>query len=90
MFYLIFGVYFVFVGIAQALTKRMEKAVSYISTVTDANNLFANYNYHKRMMGYNIAAIIICIIVGGFFLTMLEDWSFVEGIYFALETSSVC
>jgi cytochrome b subunit of formate dehydrogenase len=89
MFYIIVGVYFLFLGFAQQLSKRLDRVVTYIHTVSDANNLFAAYNFHKKMMAYNIAAIILVILLGGFILTMLEDWSFIEGVYFALETSTV-
>ena len=89
IFYLVFGVYFACVGIVRSLKASMDRAAAYISTLTDATNLFTTYNYHRRMIALNIIAIISCNLIGAATLCSLEDWSFIEGFYFAIETTSV-
>lgn len=89
IFYIIFGIYFVFVRLQAYLSKQMEYIANYVNSATDAANLFKDYNRHKRMMIFTMIAMFLCVIIGGAILTCLEDWTFIQGIYFAVETSSV-
>ncbi len=89
MFYIIFGIYFVFVRLQAYLSKRMDQIANYVNTATDAAHLFADYTRHKRVMILTMIALLLCVIIGGVILTYLEDWTLIQGIYFAVETSSV-
>ena len=89
MFYLIFGVYFVFVSFASALTERFQSMTRYLKRVTSVDKIGDNIFSYKRMMVWNFIAIVMLVLVGGLILMGLEDWTFIQGIYFALETSTV-
>ena len=89
IFYICFGVYFIFANLAMTLTKRIQRAGAYFQSVTDMDKLFSKYTFHKRTMIYNVLTMLGTVLIGGVVLTALENWTIIQGVYFALETSTV-
>eukprot|EP01031_Cornospumella_fuschlensis_P036500 gene36500-44280_t len=47
-----------------------------------------DYQNNRRLVIYNVVAIIVTILLGGVVLMNMEGWTFIQGVYFALETST--
>ena len=74
----------------------LEKQLSILSNAlaknlvqTSAEAIGADYQKNRRMVIYNLVAIALTVLFGGIVLMFMEDWSFIQGVYFALCTSSV-
>lgn len=89
IFYIIVGIYFVFFTISNAITANFEAVKKYVEERAMSDSIGANINRHKYTFVCTVVSIFVCTFVAGGIFQNLEDWSFVEGIYFAVETSTV-
>eukprot|EP01033_Poteriospumella_lacustris_P008673 gene8674-6238_t len=88
MFYIIVGVYFIFFSVSNAIAAHFEAVKAYVEERVATGNIGQNINRHKYAFGYILVSIFLCLFVGGAIFQSLEGWSFVEGLYFAVETST--
>lgn len=89
MFYIIVGVYFIFFSVSNAIAAHFEAVKAYVEERVATGNIGQNINRHKYAFGCILVSIFLCLFVGGAIFQTLEGWSFVEGLYFAVETSTV-
>lgn len=89
MFYIIVGVYFIFFSVSNAIAAHFEAVKAYVEERVATGNIGQNINRHKYAFGCILVSIFLCLFVGGAIFQSLEGWSFVEGLYFAVETSTV-
>lgn len=89
IFYMIFGIYFVFFTVSNAITANFEAVKKYVEERATSDSIGQNINRHKYAFACTIVSIFVCIFVAGGIFQSLEGWSFVEGVYFAVETSTV-
>lgn len=89
MLFLLFGVYFIFVGIASLIADRAQRAAKLIQENDTMELMGGQISYCKRMMVWNVVGIIVMLLVGGCIAMALEDWTFIQGLYFALQTATV-
>ncbi|RYY68458.1 two pore domain potassium channel family protein, partial [archaeon] len=92
IFYIIFGLCFVFamvMGFLQNQISLLSNALAKNLMQTSAEKIGADYQKNRRMVIYNLIAIALTVLFGGVVLMYMEDWSFIQGVYFALCTSSV-
>jgi hypothetical protein len=88
IFYMIFGIYFVFFTVSNAITANFEAVKKYVEERATSDSIGQNINRHKYAFACTIVSIFVCIFVAGGIFQSLEGWSFVEGVYFAVETST--
>eukprot|EP01031_Cornospumella_fuschlensis_P025027 gene25027-30231_t len=91
IFYIIFGLCFVFAMVMGFLEKQLSilsNALAKNLVQTSAEAIGADYQKNRRMVIYNLVAIAFTVLFGGIVLMFMEDWSFIQGVYFALCTSS--
>eukprot|EP01031_Cornospumella_fuschlensis_P025913 gene25913-31296_t len=95
IFYDIFGICFVITIFYKAVQsklmdffKRRLFPPAEPANAAQATDVASMYRNNMVLFMWNIIVIILCIIVGGAILTVLEDWTFIQGIYFALQTSA--
>lgn len=89
IFYIIVGIYFIFFAISNAIAAHFQAVAEYVRQRADAGELGKNLQQHRYMLACTVVSIVISILVGGGIFTTLEDWTFVQGVYFAIETSTV-
>lgn len=90
IFYIIFGICYVFAIVSEFVQGQLSKVSDILQKQLQTTEEFgADYQNNRRLVIYNIVAIILTVLLGGVVLMTLEDWTFIQGVYFALETSTV-
>ena len=89
MFFLIFGVYFIFVNMSTAISAHIRRAAKVVENYNSMDLLGIQMSKNKTLMFWNIVCIIITLLVGAGIVMSLEDWTFIQSLYFALQTSTV-
>ncbi len=90
IFYLIIGVYIMYFYIAKEITKRFANALASSQILTEPENVGKEYSYHRRMLVINFILLSMTIFFGALIIHGIEpDWTFIEALYFAVETTSV-
>ncbi|RYH30396.1 two pore domain potassium channel family protein [archaeon] len=96
IFYDVFGICFVITIFYKAVQsklleffKRRFFPASDPTDTTHATDVASMYRNNMVLFTWNIVVIILGIILGGIILSVLEDWTFIQGVYFALQTSAV-
>eukprot|EP01039_Chlorochromonas_danica_P012313 gene12313-14047_t len=74
--------------VSNAIAAHFEAVKAYVEERVATGNIGQNINRHKYAFGYILVSIFLCLFVGGAIFQSLEGWSFVEGLYFAVETST--
>ncbi|RYH28970.1 two pore domain potassium channel family protein [archaeon] len=91
IFYIIFGIIYVFAIVSEFVQGQLSKFSDILQKrLVSTEEIGADYQNNRRLVVYNVVAIILTILLGGVVLMTLEDWTFIQGVYFALETSTVC
>ena len=92
IFYLLFGIYFIFITISERLTKRFDALVEYAKKTSSAetDQIGSSLKRNRHILLALILAQIVCVFVGALIFNFLQpDWSFISSVYFAIETSTV-
>lgn len=87
IFFMLFGVYFVFAGINELIALHMRN-VAYQSQ-QQSGTAGEKYIYTRRRFAKNIAVILLVLLAGALVLMACEGWSFITALYFAIETTTV-
>ena len=86
---MIFGVFVVFGGINNAVTTRLKnmkkRALKNNHELTPAQL----YRNHQMNLAINIFVIIAILFIAAGIFASMESWSFIEGLYFAVQTATV-
>lgn len=88
IFYMLFGIYFVFIAVSAAITAQFESATEYVKQRAKAESTGPSLRHHRYTLFCIAMSCIVVIIFGGLVFMTLEDWSFIKGVYFAVETST--
>lgn len=86
---MLFGIYFIFIALSAAITVQFESATEYVKQRAQAETIGLSLRHHRFTLICIGLSCVIVIIFGGLVFMTLEDWSFIEGVYFAVETSTV-
>lgn len=97
IFYDVFGICFVITIFYKAVQSKLLDLFKrrIIAGSDDSANaahvadVASMYRNNMVLFTWNIVVIVLCIFFGGLILTLLEDWTFIQGVYFALQTSAV-
>ncbi len=90
IFYAIIGVYVVFFYIGKEISKSFSAGMKYIKKLPLGEEGKV-IDQQKKLALIFIAIMIIFILVsGGIFVAMEPNWSYIEGVYFAVQTTTVC
>ena len=92
IFYMLFGVYFVFCTISTCLTERFDALIEYAkkTIAIETDEIGHNLNRNRLILLALIVAQILVVIIGAVIFNYLQpQWSFISSIYFAVETSTV-
>lgn len=89
IFYMIIGIYFVFFTVSNAITANFEAVKSYVEERVASGDIGQNIRRNKYAFACILVSIFLSIFVGGAIFQSLEGWTYIEGIYFAIETSTV-
>jgi len=89
IFYIIFGVYFAFSAIVDTVKTQLDVISNYVRKVSGDGTLESRYLHHQRVFWGCIACLVAAIFICGGVMSSIEDWSFITGLYFAIETASV-
>ncbi len=89
IFYIIVGVYFVFFSVSNAIAANFEAVKKYVEQKSMSETIGRNVNRHRYTFFCTLASIVVCTFIAGGIFHSLEEWSFIESVYFAVETSTV-
>ena len=92
IFYMLFGIYFVFCTISTSLTERFDALIEYAkkTTAIETDEIGHNLNRNRLILLALVVAQILVVIIGAVIFNYLQpQWSFISSIYFAVETSTV-
>ena len=92
IFYMLFGIYFIFCTISELLTKRFDALIEYAkkTSIVGTDEVGSSLRRNRLILLALIVAQIVVVIIGALIFKYLEpDWSLAASIYFAIETSTV-
>lgn len=87
VFYMFFGIVFVFRFIKDVVTRNLRKYVDGIIDKVKSTDIDSSYRLNYYLMVANCLAIVLCVVFGAVVFTNMEGWSFIEALYFAVQTS---
>jgi hypothetical protein len=79
----------VYLVIVEVVVKVMEYAKKLFKSTAGKSDIAAQYKYIRRVVYWNILAILVTLLIGALGLMATEGWSFATALYFAVETSTV-
>jgi hypothetical protein len=79
----------VYLVIVEVVVKVMEYAKKLFKSTARKSDTAAQYKYIRRVVYWNILAILVTLLIGALGLMVTEGWSFATALYFAVETSTV-
>jgi hypothetical protein len=85
----VIGVYFAFSALVDTVKSQLDSISAYVQRISGDGTLEHRYLHHQRVFWVCLACIVAFIFIGGGVISALEGWSFISGLYFAVETSSV-
>jgi hypothetical protein len=88
IFFIIFGVYVVYLTVAEVVIEIMNKVMEMIKSKFGKSDIASEYRMIARLIWINIIAILFCLFLGTFVFMGTEGWSFVTALYFAVQTST--
>lgn len=88
IFYMLFGIYFIFIAVSAAITAQFESATEYVKQQAKADTIGQSLRHHRYTLLCIAMSCIVVVIFGGLVFMTLEDWSFIKGVYFAVQTST--
>lgn len=89
IFYILFGVYFVFLTVSEFILEKFDHFNKILKRRANIDEIESSYLFHRSVIIWNIIALLTVILIGALALMGLEGWSFIEALYFAVETSTV-
>lgn len=91
IFYAIIGVYIVFFYVSKEISKSFSAGLRYLRNLPSAHNEHDTIvDKQKKIVLFFIGIMIIFILIsGGIFVALEPDWSYIEGVYFAVQTTTV-
>lgn len=87
IFAMLIGVFFVFGGISQVITARLEQ-LELSMKKQHRQDGGEEYKLHRRRFILILLSIVGTLFIGAFAFMGLEGWTFVKAFYFAVETST--
>jgi Trk-type K+ transport system membrane component len=85
---MIFGIFVIFGGISTALTNRLadfknKRKYRNLDQIEEIHR-----DLHRRLV-INICAIIVSLFTAALLFYVMEDWTFIKALYFAVQTATV-
>lgn len=94
IFFIIFGIFVIFAGIKDFIHNNLPVlrdflfCKSFSQQVTEDLEIGDFYHYRKRLVLYTVL-LSLWIIIGSIAVKENEEWTWIEALYFMIETSSV-
>lgn len=88
IFYIIIGVYCTFSALVDTVKTLLDAASAYVQQVSGDGTLEHRYLHHQRVFWAVLISIVVSIFICGGVMASIEDWTFITGLYFAVQTSS--
>ena len=89
IFVMIFGVFFVFSSINNAVTTRLKKVRKHYLKDHAGATVTELYRIHQQRLFRTIAFIVIFLFIAAGIFAGMEEWTFIQGLYFAVQTAAV-
>jgi hypothetical protein len=85
---MVFGIFVIFGGISTALTNRLAdfKSKRKYGNLDQIEEI--HRDLHRRVV-INLCAIVVSLFTAALIFYLMEDWSFVKALYFAVQTATV-
>jgi hypothetical protein len=85
---MIFGVFVIFGGLNNAVNTRLKNIKLASAKSVHKMTLTEVYRSHQINMGLNLLLILAFLFVAAGIFTVMEDWTFIKGLYFAVQTTT--
>ena len=89
IFVILFGVFGVYGLINNAVVHRLETLNRRAGRKNKNMSEADLYRMHLRRMSMNVFSIISSLFIAAGIFALLEDWTFIRGLYFVIQTASV-
>lgn len=90
IFYAVLGIYVIYFYIGKEISKSFSVGMRYIKTLSSVDEVGASMDKQKKMILSLILVMVIFILLsGGVFVALEPEWSYIESIYFAVQTTTV-
>jgi hypothetical protein len=86
---MLFGIYFVFLIISRTLVDALHNTVSLMKRRLNVVTAVRKHRHARYWMMANIGTVVAVVLASGAVLANLQDWTFIQGVYFALQTATV-
>jgi hypothetical protein len=85
---MVFGIFVIFGGISTALTNRLadfknKRKYGNLDQIEEIHR-----DLHRRLV-INLCAIVVSLFTAALIFYLMEDWTFVKALYFAVQTATV-